>query len=375
MPIRVLHCIHSLQSGGAERQLILLANASASRDMVAAVACVDDTGRNQLAGDIPIYRVRRRWKIDRLLLADVLAAIDSFRPDIVQAWLPAVVTVPAMIAARLRHIPVLFSYRMAMKHDALSKPLELLVAAICADGIVSNADPAWCAGSYRWLYRRKRGVLVANGVVPNPNRYACASRHAHAGPIHLLFAGRLSVQKNWRCLLDAMAQLPLDSNVRLTVCGQGEDQGKVERKIAELALGNRVTMAGFRPNLREEMSGYDALVMPSSWEGMPNSVLEAMAAGLPCILSDIPEHRSACGPGLAAAFFDPRSAAALADAIRSIAGDVGRRVALSDAGIARSAEMSVVRMAGRYAETYLSFLEDVRSAQIAGSGAQRIDGR
>jgi glycosyltransferase involved in cell wall biosynthesis len=374
MPIRVLHCIHSLQSGGAERQLILLANASASRNMAAAVACVDDSGREQLAGDVPVYSIRRRWKIDRLLLADVLTAIDSFSPDIVHAWLPAVVTVPAMMAAKLRHIPVLFSYRMAMKHDALSKPLELLVAAICADGIISNANPTWCTGTYRWLYRRKRGVLIANGVAPNPNRYSCAARRAHGEPFNLLFAGRLSAQKNWRCLLDAMALLPSESNVRLTVCGQGEDGDKVERRIVELALENRVTMAGFNPDLRDEMSDYDALVMPSLWEGMPNSVLEAMAAGLPCILSDIPEHRSACGPGLVAVYFDPRSPTALAEAIRSIEVDVGRRLAMSDAGIDRSAEMSVDRMAGRYAEAYQSFLKDACSARIAGSGAQRIDG-
>jgi glycosyltransferase involved in cell wall biosynthesis len=114
--------------------------------------------------------------------------------------------------------------------------------------------------------------------------------------------------------------------------------------------------------------------MPSWWEGMPNSVLEAMSAGLPCILSDIPEHRNLCGPGAAAAFFDPASPAALADAIRSIGGDVGRRVAMSDAGINRSAEMSVDRMTGRYAETYQSFLEDVRPARLASSGAQQIDG-
>jgi glycosyltransferase involved in cell wall biosynthesis len=350
--MRVLHCIHSLQGGGAERQLMLLANDSSSHDMTAAVACVDATGREGLAQHVELYGLRRRRKLDALLLADALTAIDRFRPDVVHAWLPAVVTIPAMLAARLRRVPVLFSYRMSMKNDAPLKPLEWLVAAACAAGIISNTNPEWCTKSYQWLFRRKRGVVIANGVVANTAAFNCSARTGHAGPMRLLFAGRLSAQKNVVRLLEAMAMLASRCDVMLTICGRGEHQVLIERRIGELALQDHVKLVGFQPDLRNAMPTYDALVMPSLWEGMPNVVLEAMAAGLPCIVSDIPEHRLVCGPAGTAQFFDPASTAALVDAVSAVAKSLDRRRAMSDAGLARSAEFSVSNMVASHREAY-----------------------
>ncbi|HVO07363.1 MAG TPA: glycosyltransferase [Burkholderiaceae bacterium] len=361
MPIRVLHVIHSLDGGGAERQLTLLANASAAHGMTAAVACVNDAGQERLVPQVGVFRIRRRRRLDHRVLLDVTAAIDRFRPGIVHAWLPAVVTVPAMLAATLRRVPVLFSYRMAMRHDAPLKPIEWLVASACATGVLSNTDPAWCTRSYRWLYRRKRGLCIANGVEPNAVATNCRARHAHAGPLELLFAGRLSTQKNWPRLLDAMAALKSSTDVRLTVYGRGEQQAQVEQRIADLGLQDCVTMAGYQSNLRELMPHFDALVMPSLWEGMPNVVLEAMAAGLPCVLSDIPEHRKVCGAAGVALFFDVESSSQLADAVRALAASPERRRAMSDAGISRSESFSVASMVSRHAEAY--------RAMLAASGA------
>ncbi len=296
--------------------------------------------------------MRRRWKLDPLILADTLAAIDRFQPDVVHAWLPAVVTIPAMVAARLRRVPVLFSYRTPMKNDAPLKPLEFMVAAGCATGIISNTEPARCSRLYRWLYHRKRGLMIANGVVANSRAHDCSARTVHEKPLQLLFAGRLSTEKNWPLLLQAMAQLVTRCDARLTICGRGEHQAQVESRIAELDLQDRVNLVGYQPDLRSAMEKYDSLVMPSLWEGMPNVVLEAMAAGLPCILSDIPEHRTVCGSTNAAVFFDLTSTASLVDAVCSVAGSVERRLAMSDAGLKRSAEFSVSHMVARHGEAY-----------------------
>jgi glycosyltransferase involved in cell wall biosynthesis len=331
---------------------MLLANASSSHDMTAAVACVDDAGREGMASHVQLFKLRRRWKLDPLLLVDTLTAIDRFQPDVVHAWLPAVVTIPAMVAARLRRVPVLFSYRVRMKNDAPLKPLEFMVAASCATGVISNTKPEWCSRLYQWLYRRKRGLLIANGVVANPRAHDCLARTVHEKPLQLLFAGRLSTEKNWPLLLQAMPQVVARCDARLTICGRGEHQAQVEKRIAELDLQDRVSLVGYQRDLRSAMERYDALVMPSLCEGMPNVVLEAMAAGLPCILSDIPEHRMVCGGTNAALLFDLKSAPAVVDAVCSVVESVERRLAMSDAGLKRSAEFSVSHMAAKHGEAY-----------------------
>jgi glycosyltransferase involved in cell wall biosynthesis len=126
----------------------------------------------------------------------------------------------------------------------------------------------------------------------------------------------------------------------------------VEGRIAELGLHDRVSLIGYQPDLRSAMPNFDALVMPSLWEGMPNVVLEAMAAGLPCILSDIPEHRMVCSPVGIAQLFDATSAAALTDAVCSVTASADRRRAMSDAGLKRASEFSVSNMVARHAEEY-----------------------
>ena len=351
-PIRALHCIHSLQGGGAERQLMLLVNESNSHGIVSAVACVDDAGRTGLSPEVPLYVLRRRRRFDSRLVFDALAAIDQFQPDVVHAWLPAIVNVPVMLAAWRRRLPAVFSYRTPMKNDAWFKPIEFLVAARCASMVVSNTEPGRCAASYRWLFRRKQGLLISNGVEANPRAADCMARTAHDGAVQLLFAGRLSEEKNWPLLLDAMKALLPRCNARLTICGRGEHQAQVERRITELGLEQHVDLVGYIPDLRAHMARFDALVMPSLWEGIPNVVLEAMAAGLPCILSDIPEHRSVCGCGDVAAYFDLRSSSSLVEAVCAVASDHARRLAMSDAGLRRSAEFSVAQMAAKHARAY-----------------------
>lgn len=109
-----------------------------------------------------------------------------------------------------------------------------------------------------------------------------------------LFVGRLRIRKGVEVLLHALAKLPTDSGVELVIVGSGEHGPRLEALAARLGLDGRAHFAGRRsaPEVRGLLAAARALVVPSTYEGMPLVVLEAMEAALPVIasaVSGIPE--------------------------------------------------------------------------------------
>jgi glycosyltransferase involved in cell wall biosynthesis len=110
-------------------------------------------------------------------------------------------------------------------------------------------------------------------------------------PMRLLYFGRLSRQKNLPRLIQAMSLLS-DHPVQLTVVGDGEDRRLLQRMVADRGLSS-VRLVGARrgTELVQTLADSDAFVLPSDKEGMPLVLLEAMAAGLPVVATDVPGTR------------------------------------------------------------------------------------
>ena len=98
---------------------------------------------------------------------------------------------------------------------------------------------------------------------------------------------RLEKQKNHFTLLRAMK----DNDFELVLVNDGSFKGEIERKIKSLNLVNRVHVLGKRNDVPSILRASDVFVLPSFTEGMSNALLEAMALGLPCIVSDIEQNR------------------------------------------------------------------------------------
>jgi glycosyltransferase involved in cell wall biosynthesis len=99
--------------------------------------------------------------------------------------------------------------------------------------------------------------------------------------------GRFHPAKNHMFLLESFAQLKrLRPNAVLLLVGDGELRGEIESKISQLGLIDSVMLTGNRSDVAELMQAMDTLAFPSAWEGLPTTVVEAQATGLPCIISD-----------------------------------------------------------------------------------------
>ncbi|MBQ4153932.1 MAG: glycosyltransferase [Clostridia bacterium] len=100
--------------------------------------------------------------------------------------------------------------------------------------------------------------------------------------------GRFMHQKNHSFLLDIFNEIKKKepNAVLLLVGGNGDLEPMVRQKISDLRLEDSVVFAGIRSDIPQLLSAMDVFVMPSFYEGMPNTVIEAQATGLPCIISD-----------------------------------------------------------------------------------------
>lgn len=99
--------------------------------------------------------------------------------------------------------------------------------------------------------------------------------------------GRFNQPKNHPFLLDIFtALLKKESNTVLLLVGGGEGMSKMQEKVQELGIAEHVRFLGVRSDVADLMQAMDVFVLPSLYEGLPVTMVEAQAAGLPCIISD-----------------------------------------------------------------------------------------
>ena len=105
----------------------------------------------------------------------------------------------------------------------------------------------------------------------------------------LLAIGRQTAAKNYPMLYRAARRvLETRDDVRFLCAGHGEEQPNLKAMHEELGLGDRLRMLGLRCDVPRLLAAADVFCLPSRWEGMPNSLIEAMAAGLPAITARVP---------------------------------------------------------------------------------------
>ena len=137
--------------------------------------------------------------------------------------------------------------------------------------------------------------LVRGGVDPGPLRSASPAERDSLGvpadaPM-VLWVGRLDPVKGLDLLIDAFATVARDSKAHLLLAGGGPIERHLIERIADHRLANRVRLLGPRRDVASLLKTADVFVLPSRTEGLPNSLLEAMAVGCPIVTTDVPGCR------------------------------------------------------------------------------------
>jgi glycosyltransferase involved in cell wall biosynthesis len=171
---------------------------------------------------------------------------------------------------------------------------------------------------------------------------AAAARHLTPGRFTILFVGRLVPRKGVATLVEAVAALPPELNARLEIVGQGPEREAIEAQAARLGLGGRVALLGrvSDSDLQEAYLRADVFVLPSvldqrgDTEGLGVVLLEAMNARVPVIASEVGGITDIVREGETGLLVPSGDPAALASALRRLAGDSSLAARLSEAGYA-----------------------------------------
>lgn len=207
-------------------------------------------------------------------------------------------------------------------------PIEKLLARYTDALITINREDYELAK--RKLKLRKGGkVYYVPGVGIDPAQFALGDNHrgekrAELGiPLDafvIISAGELNTNKNNTVVISAMAKAAR-KDIHYIVCGVGEKQAELQTQADQSGLHDRVHFLGYRSDVKELYQAADCFVMPSFREGLSRSIMEAMASGLPCIVSEIRGNVDLIDEGKGGCLCKPTDAAAFADRLNLLSGD------------------------------------------------------
>jgi len=301
---------------------------------------------------IPAPFARRISPIAHLRAFFALVALfRAERPDLVHAHMP-ISGFLARLAARWAGVPqvaftchgFLFNHAEGgWPQRALSLGMELVGGKATDIFLTVSTEEA---GDAKRLRIARHPVAVGNGRDPavfRPDPAARARLRAALGTtpdkVVVLAASRLVARKGYRELAAAMREV---GEAELWVAGDRLDSDRGEDMVAMLrsaGLGERLHLLGYRSDMAAVMSAADIFVLPSYFEGLPMSVIEAMLTGLPVVATAIRGPREQVVPELTGLLVPPRDTVALTVALRRLVEDPALRTAMGEAGRARGLEL------------------------------------
>ena len=356
-PQKILFVISSLELGGAERQMLMLISGLLEHGIKCEVAPLE--GRGPLLDELEALGVSvhdlgyRRQGLALAGLARLLRAFFRLRAlcvrnrfDIVQAYLP-LPNFLAALAARLAGVRTVITCRRALgrhqdRHpfwpvfdraaNAMSTVVTVNSAAVGADVARRDGiDPAKLVCIHNGLDVTRFDQQAARGGVIRarlaPGGKELEGKGLGGNELACLSVGNLIPYKGYEDLIEAIALLPpACDHLRFFIAG--EDRGQLdllESRIRQRGLRDgRIIFLGRREDVPGLMAGLDMFVMPSHGEGFSNALLEALAAGMPVIATDVGGNREALKDGAFGVLVPPHDPPALAAALAQMAAGLGR---------------------------------------------------
>jgi glycosyltransferase involved in cell wall biosynthesis len=367
MPIRVLHLIDSLVRGGAEQQLVNLLQAYDPKEVSSTVVTLVD--HMHLAGPlhsigIPIHtlglRRAREWP---LALGALYRLMREIRPDVLHTRLAYAGIMGQTVATMWRRARVVSSVEAPVYSDevwddtvgARRWKLELVRVTELVTSRLSGSTYVACSKSVARSIqsalhlpdRRLRVIYNSTSVADGDGEPAAAPVPAPGGAT-LLTVGRLSPQKGQVYLLRAMPLvLERCPATLLQIVGKGPQEDMLRRECEKLGITGSVAFLGERDDVGSLLRQADIFVLPSLWEGLSIAALEALAAGLPIVASDIPSMQEVVEAGVQGVLVEPKRPERLADAILRLLQDPSERRCLATAARKRALEHFDVSVAAR----------------------------
>lgn len=302
--MRVLHVTTGLGQGGAESALYNLVSATSLRVEHVVISLLDEGVYGE--------RLRRAGvRVEALRMAPGRTSLSALRrlhrllgsvaPDLVQTWMYHADFLGGLAAHFAGRRPIVWGVRHSNLESRRNRLSTLAIARGCA--WLSNWVPSaivFCAEQAAHAhaaigYRSDKFHIIPNGydlaafVTDASARSAVRLQWARPDEVLLGCVARWHPQKDHENLLEALAHVVRRTPVKCLLVGEGmtTDNSDLMRSIRRLAVEGSLVLAGPRNDVPALMAAIDIHVLPSAGESFPNVVAEAMAAGTPCVATDV----------------------------------------------------------------------------------------
>jgi glycosyltransferase involved in cell wall biosynthesis len=371
---RVLHLITRLPIGGAERMLLgVLRNLDATRfDSI--VCCIQDRG--ELADEveslgIPVRALglMQRGGFDQRVIPALRHLIREQKVELLHSHLYHA-NLYGRLAAWRAGIPIIASVhntytRRKWHRHMINGLLARFTFRITAGSADVERDIVRYDRVAPEKVARLANCIDLDRVMTSLSPTAAKQRLGFE-PVDLVIAtvGRMEEQKGHAFLLDAFASLLQTPELegmplRLVVVGDGRLKSAMEQRAADLGIATACRFPGSIKDLADVYRAIDVFVMPSLWEGLSLAMLEAMAAGLPMVATDVGGVRDVLGDNMRGMLVPAADVGALAQAVRGLLLDKEKRGAMADSGSRHVREnFSVSALSRQLAELYDAALQN-----------------
>lgn len=382
-PLRVVHVVDRLALAGLEYGVIKLVNRldpDRFRSMIVCLTHQTEDARQLLAKTIPVFEMHKNPGRNWSLIGRLAARFRSERVDIVHShnWSTLLYSVAG---ARLAGVPMVVHGEHG-KDDTLPNRPRLLASRILARGVgrVCAVSRNLAEEVIRdWRLPRERVARIPNGV----DLEAFAIRHSldaireelglTAESRVVMNTGGFRTIKDHPTLLRAFARVYRnDPLARLVLVGQGsaeEPRGGLDRVASDLGVAEAVRFAGVRRDVPRLLQVCDVYVNSSRFEGLSNTILEAMAAGVPVVATDVGGNPELVEDGVNGFLVPAGEEESMAARIGELLMAPPLRNRMGAAGRARiEAEHSMTAMVGAYSGLYED-LWNVRHGRVGTKSA------
>lgn len=295
-PIRVLQVLTNLDRGGMETMTMNfyrhIDRERVQFDFLLHRSKEGDYEEEARSLGANVYRVPRQNPLN----PGYWRALDSFFFEhpykVVHAQLDCMSALPLAVAKR-HGVPVRIahSHNSRQDHD-IKYPMKM----VCKRFICREATDLFACGvdAGRWMFGTDEFKVVRNAIDVDAYAFDAERRRrvrrelcVGDGALTIGHVGRFVSAKNHTFILDVFVEtLKLRPDAVLVLVGDGELRAEMERKAEKLGISDSVHFLGVRSDVAALMQAMDAFLMPSVYEGLPLVLVEAQAAGLPCVISD-----------------------------------------------------------------------------------------
>jgi len=343
--IKVVHCVDTMDQGGLEQIVRLLVQESDPSKFEPEVWCIASGGEmaDQLVSDGHTVRVlglrtyHNPWNVLKLAFLFI-----RHRPTVIHSHIYYASTI-SRIAAKIAGVPVILAHMHNVYTQYKKRNLWIdRLLSHWSDRVICCSKAVWDFVVQKEGIQPDKAVIVYNGI--NQDRFSLpfdaaklkSSIGLKQGDLVIIKVALLMPKKGHKNLFDALDLLAKDiPRVRCLLVGHGsaEDEEDLKEYARKLKLDDHVIFLGARRDVADLLRIADLFVLSSLTEGLPLCILEAMAAGLAVVATDVGGVKEILEDNVTGLIVPPQDSRALYKAIKQLMGDPIKAKQMGEKGL------------------------------------------